>query len=132
MPKTEQPEEPRVDEQDDARIDLSSLDPSRDEIRWAAMVKQVAKRAAAARATRRRPSVLSLALSWGRPVLAAALVLVAATWAIAGARVRREASLAAPAPTITSTPAALQVATWASTGEAPETTAILTAMGEEP
>ena len=134
MPKSEHDMQRQNDSElrDEVPVDLSALDPSRDEVRWAAMVKQVAKRAVALRAARREPTVGSLLLAWSRPVLAAAAILVAASWAIAGARARTAATTPAASPRASHVPAALQVAAWASNDETPETTAILSAMGGEP
>lgn len=121
-------------ETDEAPVDLSALDPSRDAARWASMVNQVAQRARALRRARAAPTVISIALAWARPVLVAAGVLIAATWAIAGVRTRQlaEAPLVPAAITPASTPPAFAVAAWASADETPETTAILTALGDEP
>ena len=134
MPKSEPDMQRQNDSErwDEVSVDLSALDPSRDEARWAGMVKQVAKRAIALRAVRRTPTVGSLLLAWSRPVLAGAAILVAVSWAIAGARARTAATTPAATPSTSNVPAALQVAAWASNDETPETTAMLSMMGGAP
>jgi hypothetical protein len=62
----------------DDRIDLSPLDPTRDELRWERMVRSVAARG---RASRSLPEAVLLDLvRRARPALAAAAVLALCAW----------------------------------------------------
>lgn len=61
---------------DPDRVDLSSLDPSRDALRWERLVRGVAAKATA----RRRPSLAEALLAWSRPALAAAALIAALAW----------------------------------------------------
>jgi hypothetical protein len=63
---------------DPDRIDLSSLDPSRDARRWEEVVRQVAARGATAR--RPRPTVPAQLAGWWRPALALVAAAAAAAW----------------------------------------------------
>ena len=63
---------------DDDRIDLSPLDPSRDQLRWERMVRAVAARG---RASRSLPeAVLRDLVRLARPVLAVAAALALVAW----------------------------------------------------
>jgi hypothetical protein len=64
----------------DPRIDLSSLDPAKDPLRWERMIRSVAVRGAAG-ASRRRPGWLAVQLAaWVRPALACAAALALVAW----------------------------------------------------
>jgi hypothetical protein len=69
-------------------VDLSPLDPERDQVRWARVASATRARVAAALATRgREPDLLDVVSGWTRPILAAAaglLLLLGAAEATAG------------------------------------------------
>jgi TRAP-type C4-dicarboxylate transport system permease small subunit len=64
---------------DDERIDFSTLDPSRNELRWRRTVDALVVKAIAER--RRRLTVEHQLLRWARPVLAVAAGLCIVAWA---------------------------------------------------
>lgn len=94
---------------DDDRIDFSSLDPSRDALKWERLVRGVAARALAARP----PTVLDGVSRWARPALAMAAGLALLAWL--------PALSARPSPTPARTPAGrdavASMADWAVRGD---------------
>ncbi len=75
---------------EDEPLDLSALDPERDRVRWAGVVKSTRHRAAQALARRIAPAdPLDLVAGWFRPILAAAAVLAVALGATSAAMHRR-------------------------------------------
>ncbi|HQP35485.1 MAG TPA: hypothetical protein PLI95_09905 [Polyangiaceae bacterium] len=113
----------------DDRIDLSSLDPSRDADRWENIVQSIASRAAA---TRRRQMTIPYQLSrWALPVLAAAASLTLLIWTgalLSGGRNGATASNASSASPNASAPA-YELAQWAVQEELPSTERILEVLG---
>jgi hypothetical protein len=108
---------------DDERIDLSPLDPSRDEKRWQRLITGIAERAVAVR--RRRVSVRYQLGAWARPALAlaAAAAVVAVLGALLGGATLRGGAVA------TAHDPALTLVEWAATGERPETAALVAVLG---
>lgn len=118
----------------DEKMDLSILDPSRDQERWKAIVDSLASRAWNTR--RRQLSVSFQIVCWARPALAiaASLALVswAATWArdgtarcaacVDGATTSSTSSRSAQDPTT-------QLAQWAAADQMPATMQILQVLG---
>jgi hypothetical protein len=74
---------------DEDPIDLSTLDPARNERRWEQLVQRTAARGLAAR----RPSFAGQVFAWARPVMAFAAAAAVITW-IAAARVRSSTTTA--------------------------------------
>ena len=107
---------------DPDRLDLSALDPSRDEERWETLVRAVvASRSAAA--TPATQVLFQLVSSW-RPVLALAAAAVALAWApaILTARERSAPPAAIADPVLSTT-------TWMLREQAPATAEVVAAMG---
>ena len=99
---------------DDERIDLSLLDPSRNELRWRRTVDALVVKAIAER--RKRVSIEEQLLRWARPVLAVAAGLCIVAWTaslLGGARPAQPQTVAAE-------PAALAFASWAANNQVPE------------
>lgn len=105
---------------DDRPIDLSVLDPSRDQPRWARLVDEVAARAVARH--RERRSIAGQLTRWARPVLALAAGLCLLTWA-GGWLGGRATSITAPSP------AAFTLASWAANHQTPTPDALLQTLG---
>lgn len=107
---------------DDDPIDLSLLDPSRDQERWSQLVASVAARAVAAH--RRRFTVSYQVRAWARPVLGLAAAAALASWIgamMAPARDTRTArSDGEPAYVL---------AGWASDNESPPPASIIEVLG---
>jgi hypothetical protein len=112
----------------DRKIDLTALDPSRDEARWERMVRSVATRGAEG-AARRRPGPLLLQLAaWARPALACAAALALAVWVPAWLRASRvETAIPAAAPT----DRMARLAAGAASDDAGAATALLLALGDD-
>jgi hypothetical protein len=106
----------------DERIDLSSLDPSRDEARWNRRIELIAARAAAA--GRRRLTVAQQLRTWMRPALAIAASVALVSWL--GALASRPSE--PTAITATEDPAST-LARWAMSDERPSTSSILEVLG---
>jgi len=106
----------------DEKIDLSVLDPSRDEERWERLVESVASRAWSAR--RRRLTVGNQLTAWARPGLAIAAAVAIAVWA--GALTSAEKRAAA---TGSQAEPAFVLAGWAVSDQVPETSKILEVLG---
>jgi hypothetical protein len=107
---------------DDDRIDLSSLDPSRDAARWEARIQAVAALAAA----RRRPSLERQLLRWARPALALAAGVALAVWATA---LQTEDPLTGAAALRGESQRTEALMGWAETGKLPGTLDALTLLG---
>jgi beta-lactamase regulating signal transducer with metallopeptidase domain len=105
------------------KLDLSSLDPSRDEHRWASLVNAAASKAFAAR--KRQVSIAYQALAWARPALAIAAGLALVSWASSFASNR------AQTPSASTTQPAYVVAQWEQSDKAPSTTQILQVLGAQ-
>jgi hypothetical protein len=103
---------------DDERLDFSTLDPSRDELRWARTIDRVAAQALADR--RQRLSIEHQLLRWARPVLAVAAAACALAWA-GGWRGDDSRSSTAEPP-------ALTVAHWAANNQIPATDDLVTTL----
>jgi hypothetical protein len=105
---------------DDDRIDLSVLDPSRDEVRWARTIASLAQQAAAARA----PGLTQGILAWARPVLLAAAATALLVWGAALLVDRR-----APTPAPVTPDPAVALLDYASSEELPATPDLLATLG---
>ena len=105
------------------RIDLSMLDPSRDQPRWEQTVQSVASRAWAAR--RRRLSIGGQLSVWARPVLAIAAAVSLVSWA--GALTSNSSK---PANVSDQQEPAAVLLQWANNDEVPPTSQILQVLGE--
>jgi hypothetical protein len=107
---------------DNEKIDLSSLDPSRDESRWNDLISAIARRAREAR--QRRLSVPYQLLAWARPAvaMAAAIALVV----VVGASLSR---YAAQTKSVNTVKPALMLTVWAATDVHPSTAAMLELLG---
>ncbi len=103
-------------------IDFSALDPSRDQLRWARAIDNLAARALAER--RQRTSVEQQLLAWARPVLAVAAVLCLMVWTAA--------TFASARRTTTTTAPALQIAAWAANNKIPESSELSGTLGGNP
>lgn len=138
-----------IDEAERQRAWLASFKLRGDEGREADMVKQIVERSLSLRARRRRVASLTIpsqALSWARPVLAAAALLVAGTWTLAavrgGADTASTTTLATSAPAGTGAVAdtgthaeatlspGARVAVWAEQDAAPDPATILLVFAE--
>lgn len=104
----------------DERIDLSSLDPSRDAARWDRLTQSVADRAWKSR--QRRITVAHQLLAWARPALAIAATLALIPW-IATLVHGQEEETPQQDP-------ALVLARWANADERPSPSRILEVFGE--
>jgi len=102
---------------DDEKIDFGPLDPSRDRARWAGLVDEIARRAAAAR----RPTILRQVVVWARPTLALAAALALVAWgaALLGGRGSSETASAAEL-----------LSRWAQSDEVPAASQILEVLGD--
>jgi hypothetical protein len=96
---------------DDERIDLSALDPSRDRVRWNARVAAVTNEFVARQRARR--SIAGQLAAWARPTLALAAALCLIVWV--GALRHHE----------TTQDTVDVLSTWATSGELPPTSSIL-------
>jgi hypothetical protein len=116
------------DRQDDEmanRIDLSALDPSRDELHWTRTIDGLVGQALAER--RKRLSVEQQLLRWARPVLAVAASFGIVAWTgglLAVNRGQRMATMQHPA--------ALTMANWAANNQIPEPSDLWGALGANP
>jgi hypothetical protein len=103
----------------DERIDLSSLDPARDSVRWQHLVEGVAKQAWAAR--QRKLTIGFQLVAWARPAfaIAAAFALVsgASVWA------------ASRQPSVSQQDSTTTLVKWAMSDQVPPTTEILEVLG---
>ena len=107
----------------DERIDLSSLDPSRNEAQWNRRVEFIAARAWAA--SQRRLTVASQVCAWMRPALAIAASLALVSWygPLTSRPSQPRAATTAEDPTFTLT-------RWAMNDERPSASRILEVLGE--
>ncbi|TNF32164.1 MAG: hypothetical protein EP329_11090 [Deltaproteobacteria bacterium] len=101
---------------DIAPVDLTPLDPSRDEPRWERMIASVVQRALT---EARRLTVARQLAAWARPVLAIAATLAIAAWTGA-ALTPTGATATAPTSVMTQ---------WAYEGQAPEAATIFETLG---
>ena len=108
----------------DDRIDLSTIDPSRDTQRWDRLVASVASRAIEAR--QRRMTISRQLVAWARPVLAIAAAVALGIWA--GALLNADRNEAA---TATREDPVYTLAGWAITDQVPSTTEIMKVLGEQ-
>jgi hypothetical protein len=107
----------------DERIDLSSLDPSRNTARWEATICFLAALAAAAR---RRVTFARQVLLWARPSLAIAAGVALVVWT--GVLVRGQRTTA-PGAAIEAPE--FMLSRWAMSDEAPPTTTVLSVLGNQ-
>ena len=135
-----------MSEKPENRLDLSALDPRRDEERFERSVRSIAARLAPTLAARRarKPDLWTLLAAWQRPVLAAAAVLAVALVAAlmrlgplaapgSSNAVSAHSRVASPKPAATRQPSTLleaagvpaAVAEWAETGTAPSGSSVL-------
>lgn len=105
------------------KLDLSSLDPSRDEQRWAGLVNAAASKAFATR--KKRTTIAAQALAWARPTLAIAAGLALVSWAGSFAKQKEEPI------SQTATQPAYVVAHWELNNQAPSTAQILQVLGAQ-
>ncbi len=105
---------------DDEKVDLSPLDPARDELAWERRIASVAARGLAAR--KRTLSVSDQLRVWQKPALAVAAALAAASWlgVIAGERFFAEPE--------TRESAELTWSRWALNDEVPQTAELFEVM----
>jgi hypothetical protein len=106
----------------DERIDLSSVDPSRDAQRWDQLVESVASRAWSAR--QRRFTVGYQLSAWARPGLAIAAAVALTIWAGALTGTGRDTQAAQ-----NQQEPAFALSEWAANDEVPDTSKILTVLG---
>ena len=107
----------------DTKLDLTTLDPSRDDKRWALLIESIADRAVARH--KKRLTIGYQLLSWSRPVLAAA----AAITFVFGAKallLRGTSKVAAS----THYEQAYTLAEWAYSRERPATSNVIFALGD--
>lgn len=102
-------------------LDLSVLDPSRDEARWQQLIRSIAQQACA----RRRVTIGRQMVDWARPVVVAVAAVALVCWV--GAVVARRPR----ATSGTTEHPALVVASWAVSDEVPPTTTILEVLGDD-
>lgn len=105
------------------RIDLSSLDPSRDSERWQKLVQSLADRAFAKR--QQQLTIGYQMAAWARPVLAVAAAVTLAFGANVWLNHERRSAL-----TLRPVEPAFVLATWAAADERPATSNILQVLGE--
>jgi len=103
----------------DKPIDFSSLDPSRDVLRWEARIEFIASRAAAHQ--RRRLTVTGQGILWARPLLAIAASVALVGWISLLASETEKATTSAD-------PMAAMI-TWAARDEVPTTEIVIAAFG---
>ncbi len=101
---------------DDEPIDFSALDPARDQMRWEAQIKRVARLASARRAT--RPSVAALIVRWWKVSLYASAAAVTAVWVGTLVQPQQMRAVAQNDPVAT-------MAVWARSGAVPSTGEII-------
>jgi hypothetical protein len=104
------------------KIDLSPLDPCKDQERWNDLINTIARRAMHAR--RRRLSVSYQLLAWARPAVAMAAAI--ALMVVVGASVNRYQSQTNTNRAVKPT---LMLAVWATTNQAPSTATIIEVLG---
>jgi hypothetical protein len=104
------------------KIDLSPLDPTRDQGRWNDLISAIARRGVEAR--RRRMSVTYQLLAWARPAvaMAAAVALIVAV----GASASRYQSKTNARPAVKPT---LILTVWAATNQPPSTATMIEVLG---
>lgn len=104
------------------KIDLSPLDPTKDQGRWNDLISTIARRAIEAR--RRRMSVPYQLLAWARPAvaMAAAIALIV----VAGASVSRYQSQTNSSHTVEPT---FMLTVWAATNQPPSTATMIEVLG---
>jgi hypothetical protein len=103
----------------DSKIDLSSLDPSRDRKCWETRIKFIADRAA--ERAQRRLTVTGQLLRWSRPMLAVAASVALLGWvSLATFGEQRVTKSVDPAMAIT---------VWALRDEVPSTETVIAALG---
>jgi hypothetical protein len=108
---------------EDERLDLSPLDPTRDELRFERMVRSIASRAAAGRAA----DTGTVIVRWWRVALAVAASLAIAAWApwlVSGSRSADAA--------VTQHDPAESLLEWARTGGPSSPTDVLVSLGRHP
>jgi hypothetical protein len=111
--------------EDDEKMDLSSLDPSRDAVRWERMIQSVANRAVAAR----QPAVVIDLYRYARPLLALAAAVAALTWLPALlAEKPGESARSAATSAVASDPVA-SLSEWAERGEVPASADLFATLG---
>jgi hypothetical protein len=111
----------------DPKLDLTALDPSRDQVRWDRLVRSVAARGAEA-AARRRPGWLALELSaWVRPALACAAGVALLVWVPTWLR-----APPAPVPATSAATAdrAALLAAWAASDDPSSASTLLLVLGD--
>jgi hypothetical protein len=115
----------------DPKLDLTALDPSRDQVRWDRLVRSVAARGAEA-AARRRPGWLALQLSaWVRPALACAAGAALLAWVPTWLRpAPAESTASAPARTEALADRAALLAAWAASDEPAAASTLLLVLGD--
>jgi len=104
------------------RIDFSTLDPSRNELRWTRTVDALVGRALADR--HKRLSVEQQLLRWARPVLAVAAGLSFVAWTASYL-----ASNRAQQVSTVQNPPALNLANWAANNQIPEPSDLFGTLG---
>ena len=105
----------------DTKLDLATLDPSRDDKRWTLLIESIADQAVARHKT--RLTIGYQLLSWSRPVLAAA----AAITLVFGAKALLGTSKVAAS---THYEQAYTLAEWAYSRERPTTSNVIFALGD--
>jgi len=110
---------------DPDRIDLSSLDPSRDARRWEEVVRQVAARGATARRPRR--TVPAQLAGWWRPALALVAAVAAAAWL--PVLLSPASRVPAAGEVVAVSDPVLSAAAWTVAGQSPGTAQIIASMG---
>jgi hypothetical protein len=112
---------------DDRRLDLSALDPARDELRWRGVVAATRARVDAV-VLHRRQDPLALIAGWQRPLLAAAAAAVVLLVPVEVALERRETRVETVRGLVSASTA------WAGAGRTPSGAELLQALrtGETP
>lgn len=115
---------------EDDRIDLSALDPARnDEARWHAKADAIAARAVSARRRRADASPIAMQLvAWARPALALAAGIALAVWA-AALTTGGGAPGTGPESTTARLEPAYALSQWALSDELPPTEDVLQVLG---
>jgi hypothetical protein len=125
-----------------AALPLASLTLSADEAHVTRLVNQIVERALALRARRQATiSISAQALSWARPVLAAAALLVGGTWTLAAVRAGPTSGAAPNTPIGTSNVGTIgttnpkvapqaRIAAWAEQNATPDSVTILAVFTE--
>ena len=106
-------------------VDLSALDPSRNQLRWERTIQELAARGYAER--RRRYVLDRELLRWARPVLAVAAALCLIVWT---AGYLRSSRAVGPARSATMPPA-LTLAAWAANDRIPDSSELFGILGGE-